>query len=170
MKTDAVQPPGRFVMSEREFIVFAAMMSALTALGIDIMLPAMPAIAEAFTLTETNDRQAIVAVYMLGFAAGHLIFGPLSDRFGRVRPILVALFLVFVTSLAAAWATEYFWLLVARFVQGVCSAGARVISIAAIRDRFEGREMARVMSLVSPDLAEFLSLMVCGSGQFLPLA
>jgi len=148
MKTDAVQPPGRSVMSEREFIVFAAMMSALTALGIDIMLPAMPAIAEAFALAGSNDQQAIVAYYMLGFAVGHLIFGPLSDRFGRVQPLLVALLLVFVTSLAAAWAPEYSWLLVARFVQGVCSAGARVIAIAAIRDRFEGREMARVMSLV----------------------
>jgi len=148
MKTDAMQPLGRSVMSEREFIIFAAMLTALTALGIDIMLPAMPAIAKAYALANINDQQSIVAVYMLGFAAGHLIFGPLADRFGRVRPLLAALLLVFLTSLAAAWAPEYSWLLVARFFQGLCSAGARVIAIAAIRDRFAGREMARVMSLV----------------------
>ena len=140
MKTDAMQPLGRSVMSEREFIIFAAMLTALTALGIDIMLPAMPAIAKAYTLANINDQQAIVAVYMLGFAAGHLIFGPLADRFGRVRPLLAALLLVFLTSLAAAWAPEYSWLLVARLFQGLCSAGARVIAIAAIRDRFAGRE------------------------------
>ncbi|VAW10162.1 MFS family multidrug efflux protein, similarity to bicyclomycin resistance protein Bcr [hydrothermal vent metagenome] len=148
MKTDASQPPRRTVMSEREFIVFAAMLTALTALGIDIMLPAMPVIAATFALADTNDRQAIVAVYMLGFAIGHLFFGPLADRFGRVRPLLIALLMVFLTSLAAAQAPEYSWLLVARFVQGLSSAGARVIAIAAIRDRFGGREMARVMSLV----------------------
>lgn len=148
MKTDAPQKRQRTAMSEREFIIFAAMLTALTALGIDIMLPAMPAIAAAYALADPNDRQAIVAVYMLGFALGHLIFGPLADRFGRVRPLLAALALVFLTSLAAASAPEYSWLLVARFVQGVSCAGARVIAIAAVRDRFGGREMARVMSLV----------------------
>lgn len=134
-------------MPEREFVVFVALLMALTALSIDVMLPAMPAIADAYALADANDRQAIVTAFMLGFAVGHPLFGPLADRFGRVGPLLVTLVCVFLMSVAAAWAPDYGWMLVARFVQGVAGAGTRVIAMAIVRDRYGGRNMARIMSV-----------------------
>ena len=148
MSNDEFPSSSKPVMPEREFIFLMALLTALTALGIDIILPAMPVIADTFGLKNANDQQLLVTVFMLGFAVGNPVVGPLADRFGRVRPLLVALVLVFVVSLVAAWAPDYTWLLVARFVQGFCSAAARVIPMAIIRDRFGGREMARITSIV----------------------
>src|SRR5690606_5161778 len=72
-----------------EFVGLTAALMALTALSIDIMLPALPEIGSALGVDNQNDRQLVVILYMAGFAAGQLIYGPLSDRFGR-RPVLLA--------------------------------------------------------------------------------
>ena len=74
-------------MSTAEFIGLVAMMMALTALSIDLMLPALPAIGEALGVTDANDRQIVIISYMAGFAAGQLVYGRLSDRYGR-KPVL----------------------------------------------------------------------------------
>lgn len=148
MKTDSGPPMAAARMAEREFVAMMAMLVALTALSIDIMLPALPAISDAYGLTGANDRQAVVVAYVLGFGLGQPFFGPLTDRFGRLPLLTIALALTFATSLAAAWAPDYSMLLAARFAQGLGGAGTRVVAIAVVRDRFGGRDMARVMSLV----------------------
>lgn len=148
MKADTRPPAPRIAMPEREFIALMAMLVAMTALSIDIMLPALPAIAQIFSLDDANDRQGVVTAFILGFAVGQPFFGPLADRYGRVRPLAGALLLVLLMSFAAAFATDFNSVLAARFVQGLGGAGARVIAIAIIRDRFGGRDMARVMSVI----------------------
>mgnify|MGYP005852097103 CR=1 FL=1 len=121
---------------------------ALTALSIDIMLPALPQIGEFFALAEANDRQLVVTSYMIGFAAGQLVFGPLSDRLGRKTMLMAGLAIFIAGSLAAVAVEDFTYLLLARSVQGFGAASSRVISIAVIRDLFSGWEMARVTSLV----------------------
>jgi MFS transporter, DHA1 family, multidrug resistance protein len=122
------------------------MMMALTALSIDIMLPALPAIGEALGIADANDRQIVIISYMFGFAAGQLVYGRLSDRYGR-KPVLMAGMAIFVAgSLVAALAGDFTLLLAARTVQGIGAAAPRVIAFAIVRDRYSGREMARVMS------------------------
>jgi len=131
-----------------EFVSLIAVMIALSALAIDIMLPAMPDLARAFALQNPNDRQLVVTAYMLGFAVGQPFYGPLSDRFGR-KPVLVAGLLVFLAAtLWAVLAPTYEGLLAARALQGFGGASPRIMAVAIVRDRFAGRDMARVMSFV----------------------
>ncbi len=132
-----------------EFVLMIAAMMALGALGIDSMLPNLPAIGEALGVADENRRQLIITVYLLGFGVVQVVYGPLADRFGR-RPVLlfgVALYVGF--SLVAALAKSFELLLVARTLQGIGAAATRVIPVSIVRDRYEGREMARVMSLTS---------------------
>lgn len=131
-----------------EFVALMALLMALTALSIDIMLPALPQIGEFFSVADPNDRQLVVTSYMFGFASGQIVFGPLSDRLGR-KSMLTAGLVVFLAGSVAAVAVEDFtYLLLARAVQGFGAASSRVISVAVIRDLFSGWQMARVTSLV----------------------
>ncbi|WP_052134310.1 multidrug effflux MFS transporter [Sphingomonas sp. 37zxx] len=131
-----------------EFVAMAAALMALTALGIDSMLPALPAIGDSLGVTNPNDRQFVITSFLIGFAVAQLAHGPLADRFGR-RPVLgVALLIAVATNLLAAVAGNYELLLAARFASGMAVAGARVVTVAMVRDCFAGRAMARVMSLV----------------------
>ena len=130
-----------------EFVALIASMMALTALGIDSMLPALPAIGETLGVSEPNHRQFIITAYLIGFAVAQLGYGPLSDRFGR-RPVLgIALFSYVLTSAVAAISGSFVLLLIARVAMGTAAAGARVVTVALVRDCFAGRAMARVMSL-----------------------
>lgn len=129
-----------------EFVTLIAVMMALTALSIDIMLVALPDIAHALGGDGANDRQLIITAYMLGFAAGQPFAGPLSDRFGRKPVLAVGLVIFAVASLAAVLAPSFGVLLAARAVQGFGAAAPRIVAVAIVRDRFAGRDMARVMS------------------------
>lgn len=129
-----------------EFVALTAALMALTALSIDIMLPALPDIGKALGVDSENDRQLIVILYMAGFAAGQLVYGPLSDRLGR-RPVLLAGLAIFVVgSIAALVSHSFYTLLAARIIQGLGAASPRVIALAVVRDLYSGRQMARVMS------------------------
>jgi len=131
-----------------ELVVMVASMMALNALAIDVMLPALGAIARDFAVAEPNDQQLVVVAYILGFGVPQLAWGPLSDRFGR-RPVLFASLIGYtLTGLATVWAGSFAALLALRFGQGVFAAGCRVISVAVVRDLYAGRGMARIMSLV----------------------
>jgi DHA1 family bicyclomycin/chloramphenicol resistance-like MFS transporter len=131
-----------------EFVALAAMLMALNALAVDIMLPALPMISETYRLTNANDQQLVIIGYLLGFGASQLVYGPLSDRFGR-RPVLfVSLACYALAGLACVFAPSFEWLLAARAFQGVSAGGSRVIAVSAARDLYSGRAMARVMSLV----------------------
>jgi MFS transporter, DHA1 family, multidrug resistance protein len=144
-------------MSTPEFIGLVAVMMALTALAIDIMLPALPAIGDALGITNPNDRQVVIISYMLGFSIGQLGYGRLSDRYGR-KPVLMAGLAIFIAgSFLASLSSDFTFLLVARTLQGLGAAAPRVIAIAIVRDRYSGRQMARVMSLA---LAVFIIIPV----------
>lgn len=130
-----------------EFVALIAAMMALTALGIDSMLPALPAIGASLDVVEANHRQFVVTAYLIGFAVAQLAYGPVSDRFGRRAVLGFALVAFMVTSAVAAVSGSFVLLLVARAAMGAAAAGARVVTVALVRDCFAGRAMARVMSL-----------------------
>jgi MFS transporter, DHA1 family, multidrug resistance protein len=130
-----------------EFVTLAAALMALTALGIDSMLPALPAIGDSLGVASPNHRQFVVTAFLIGFGVAQLAYGPLSDRFGRRPVLLVALGGYLVTSGIAAMSGSFAVLLVARVAMGAAAAGARVVTVALVRDCYSGRAMARVMSL-----------------------
>ena len=132
-----------------EFVLMIAALMALGALGIDSMLPNLPAIGEALGVTDENRRQIIITAYFLGFGGVQMIYGPLADRYGRRPVMLVGLVLYVGFSIACAFAHSFEMLLVARVFQGVGAAATRAVPVSVVRDRYAGREMARVMSLTS---------------------
>ncbi len=134
-------------MSFPELVAFIAACMALNALGIDTMLPALAEIADELGVVEENHRQAVILVYLLAFGASQMVYGPLSDRYGR-RPVLLAGLGVFVLgSVAAMIAGSFTTLLLARALQGLGAGGPRVVAMAIARDRFEGPMLGQVMSL-----------------------
>ena len=145
----AVPQTAQFPLSSLEFVALMAALMALTALSVDVMLPALPQIGNSLGVANGNDRQLVVSIYLGGFAMGQFIFGPLSDRFGRKPPLLFGLALYICGTVLAASSSSFAGLLAARVLQGMGAAAPRVISLAIVRDRFEGREMSRVMSFVT---------------------
>ncbi len=131
-----------------EFIALIAALMGLNALAIDVMLPALPYMGEALSVVNENDRQLVLTFYMLGFGLTQIIFGPLSDRFGRRRPLLIGLLIYAIAAFFAIFSPNFTTLLALRLVQGMGAAGTRVIAQSIVRDRYEGRAMAEVMSLV----------------------
>jgi MFS transporter, DHA1 family, multidrug resistance protein len=131
-----------------EFICMMAGLIALTALSIDIMLPALGLIQSDFHVASANERQLVITAFILGFAGGQLFFGPLSDRIGRRPVVMAGLVFYAIASLLCIFANSFELLLAARLLQGIASASPRIMAVAIIRDRFEGRRMAEVMSFV----------------------
>ena len=134
--------------SYTEFIIIISMMMSLVALSIDAMLPALPQIAADLNVTTTNDRQLVVSIMFLGLAIGQMIFGPLSDSIGRKRAIYLGYGLYIIGALLSAFTAGFPLMLLGRFLQGMGVSAPRSVTLALVRDRFEGRQMARVMSFV----------------------
>jgi DHA1 family bicyclomycin/chloramphenicol resistance-like MFS transporter len=140
-------------ISRREFVALAAAVMAVDALAIDIMLPALPNIGEAFSVANPNDRSLVLTAFMLGFGLPQLFFGPVTDRFGRRMPVLIGLAAYVATALLAPLSPTFAVLFGLRFLQGVAAASVRVALFASVRDRFSGKDMADVSSTM---LAVFL--------------
>ena len=141
-------PSDRSRISLGEFVALMATLTALVALSIDMVLPALPAIGAALGVQRANDNQLVVSLLFLGFGLGQLFYGPLSDVAGRKPAAYVGLALYVAGSLLALLARSFPLMLAGRLLQGAGVAGPRTITLALVRDRFEGREMARVMSLI----------------------
>lgn len=136
------------LISRPEFIAMMAALMALNSLAIDIMLPALPVMGEALHVAHENDRQFVLTAYLVGFGIAQLFFGPISDRYGRRLPLMAGMAIYVVAAALAAIAPSFEILLALRFIQGVGAASTRVVAQSVIRDRFEGRVMAEVMSLI----------------------
>ena len=130
-----------------EFVCLVALMMALSALSIDAMLPALPQIGETLGVQSANTRQWVVTAFLLGFGAAQIVYGPLADRFGRKPVLMVSVSIFVLFSLAAMLAPTFETLILARVGQGLGAAASRVLAVSIVRDRYSGRQMARVMSL-----------------------
>jgi DHA1 family bicyclomycin/chloramphenicol resistance-like MFS transporter len=140
--------PAKAGIGGREFIVLIAALTSIVAFSIDSMLPALPVIGADFALTDQNDRQFVLIAFVLAFGPAQIVFGPLSDRFGR-RPVLLGGLAFFVlASFGAAVTESWAALLACRAAQGVGAAAVRITTLAIVRDCFAGRDMARIMSYV----------------------
>ncbi|SPJ25327.1 multidrug effflux MFS transporter [Palleronia abyssalis] len=142
------ETPAGPALSRFEFVALVAFLMALNAAAIDVVIPALSTIGDAFDIGGSNERQFVITAYVLGFGGAQIIYGPLTDRYGR-RPVLFAGLLIYIVgALAAIWSPTFGALLGARLVQGIGAASTRVVATALIRDRFEGAAMASAMSLV----------------------
>jgi DHA1 family bicyclomycin/chloramphenicol resistance-like MFS transporter len=132
----------------REFITLMGLLMSMTAMSIDIMLPALPDIGATLGAQDASSLPLVVSVFMFGMAVGQLVWGPLADRFGRRRPLLLGIALFVLATTLAATTQSFSQFLAARFLQGIGGSVGRIIVTAVVRDLFVGRQMARVMSMV----------------------
>jgi MFS transporter, DHA1 family, multidrug resistance protein len=126
------------------------LLSLLTALGplsMDMYLPSLPAIGQALH-APTGEVQLTISTYLFGFAAGQIVYGPISDRFGRRPVILAALALYGATSIVCASAQSIETLTAVRFVQALGGAGSIVLARAVVRDLYSGARAGRQLSLM----------------------
>ncbi len=137
-------------MAQNEFVAFLATISATTALGIDMIIPAFGDVRAAFGLPPDSTQIALaITVYFLGLSMAQILYGPLTDRFGRKPVLLFSLLLYACGAMASAAAPGLIWLLVSRLLWGIGAAGPRVLMMAIARDTFTGDHLARVLTLVA---------------------
>jgi DHA1 family bicyclomycin/chloramphenicol resistance-like MFS transporter len=125
-------------------------LGALTAFGpmsIDMYLPSLPAIAREFH-SDTATAQISLTIFFIGLAAGQALYGPIADRYGRKRPLLIGCALYAIASLACALATSIESLIVLRLVQAIGGCAGMVLARSAVRDLFDEHDSARMYSFL----------------------
>src|SRR5215468_8543921 len=148
---ESVQPARRRRAPNPSFGEFVALISftmGLMSLSIDNLLPAFGAIGTSFGIADANEMQLLISAYMIAFALMQIVYGPLSDMIGRRPALMIGLGVYSVGTVIAIFAPSFGLLLAARAIQGAGGAAIRVLVVAIVRDRYSGREMARVMSLI----------------------
>jgi MFS transporter, DHA1 family, multidrug resistance protein len=142
-------------MLRPDTFALTALLSLLTALGplaVDMYLPSFPDIARVLA-TEPATVQLTLSLYMVSYAIGQVVYGPLSDRYGRLPVMRAALAIYCVASLACALAPDIELLLAARMLQALGSSGAIVLARAIVRDLYSGARAGRELSLMGAIMA-----------------
>ena len=109
---------------------------SLPALAIDSVLPAFPMMIDSLKVSADNQIQFVISILFLGLILGQLLFGPISDSFGRKTGILIGLLIFIFGSILSLVAPNFEVMLLGRFLQGVGAAASRVICVAIARDLY----------------------------------
>jgi len=121
-------------------------------LSTDLYLPALPTLARVFS-SDAAGVQLTLSVFLAGFACGQIVYGPLSDRFGRRPVMLCGLSIYCLASLACAFASSIHMLIAARFVQAIGGCAGPVLGRAVVRDLWGASESARVIAYIGGAMA-----------------
>jgi len=156
-------------IGKTKLIFVLGLLSAIGPFSIDMYLPAFPDIAKGLD-TSVAHVMLSLSSFFLGISIGQLIYGPMLERYGRKRPLMIGLIVYAVASLACAYSVSVNMLVVMRFFQALGGCAGMVAARAIIRDVFEGKEIARVFSaimlvvavspMIAPTLGGYLSSLV----------
>lgn len=160
-------------------VVVLGLLSTFGPLSLDLYLPALPELAAELS-SSPSAAQLTITACLIGLAVGQLVAGPLSDRYGRRRPLLVGLVAYLLASVACAAAPSVAVLILLRLVQGLGGAAGLVIARAVARDLHSGRQLvvffarltliSGLAPVVAPLLGGQLSRVMSWRGLFLVLA
>lgn len=128
-------------------VLFLGTLSAFGPFVTDLYLPALPTMGEFFK-ANTSTIQLTLTGSMVGLALGQLLIGPISDKYGRKNPLIMSLVIYLISTIAIVIFPNVYAMIVLRFIQGVSSAGAVVISRAISTDLYQGRELAAFFALL----------------------
>ena len=135
--------------SQFEFIALMASLMSVAALAIDALLPALDIIGRSIDTANNSENQLLIIMIFLGLGIGPLFFGPISDSFGR-KPIVFFGFGIFIiASIICINAQSLQVMIAGRILQGIGLSAPRTISIAMVRDTYNGDYMARIMSFIT---------------------
>lgn len=143
-------PPSSEV-KDTEFVALMALLMSLLALSIDAILPALFQIGSSLGVDpdSPNENQLLLSTIFIGMATGLMIYGPLSDAYGRRKIIYLGVAIFICGTVISLVSTSFSMMLIGRVIQGFGAASCRVVTVAMIRDKFEGSEMAKVMSFIT---------------------
>jgi MFS transporter, DHA1 family, multidrug resistance protein len=171
--------PAMLAPTSRAFIILLGALTALTALSVDMSLPALPRLAAVFATTP-DKAQLTLSVFLVGFAIGQLAYGPVSDRFGRKPVLLFGLVVYTIGGIGCAFADSIDELILFRLLQGIGGCVGRVMGPAIVRDEFHAQQGAQVLSyvtlvmalapLVAPMIGGYLLVVADWQAIFLVLA
>lgn len=130
------------------FVLILGSLTAFGPLSLDMYLPALPLVATDLATSASLVQMSLTAC-LLGLALGQLLFGPLSDIYGRRRPLLFTLLVYAFASLLCAFSTSIWIFIVLRFIQGFAGAAGIVIARASARDMYSGKELTKFVALLS---------------------
>jgi DHA1 family bicyclomycin/chloramphenicol resistance-like MFS transporter len=149
-----------------EFVALMAALMSIVALSIDALLPALPEIGHQLGVTNSNNNQLLITMIFLGLGFGQLIFGPLSDSFGRKSIVYIGFIVFIIASIICVTTRSFEMMILGRVLQGIGLSSPRTLSLAIIRDSYSGNYMAKIMSIVvmvfilvpviAPTLGQFL--------------
>jgi MFS transporter, DHA1 family, multidrug resistance protein len=132
----------------KEFTLLMALLMSIVAISIDALLPALGIISNDLNLSNHNHAQYLIGFIFIGMAVGQLVCGPLSDAWGRKKILYIGIGIYLVGSIICYAAEDLNGILVGRIIQGFGVSGPYVSAISIVRDKFSGRHMARVMSII----------------------
>ncbi|OOF35555.1 Bcr/CflA family drug resistance efflux transporter [Rodentibacter rarus] len=165
--------------SKAFLVILLGVLSAFGPFVVDLYLPSLPQLAHFFD-TSTSMTQLTLTTAMIGLAVGQLLLGPISDKFGRKKPLMISLLVYIASTILIIFSPNIESMIVLRVIQGLSSAGSVVISRAVATDLYRGREMTRFFGLlmtingmapiVSPILGSLLLEYVSWKGVFIFLA
>ena len=154
--------------SQLEFVVLMAALMSIVALSIDAVLPALPKIGTYLNSVNETENQKLITTIFLGLGFGQLIFGPLSDSFGRKPMVYIGFGVFIIASIICITTRNFEMMLFGRVLQGIGLSSPRTMSTAIVRDSYSGDHMAKILSIVTmtfilvpviaPMLGQFLLL------------
>lgn len=133
--------------SSKYLIVLLGALVAFGPLSIDMYLPSLPLIAEDLN-TQVSQVQKTITIFLIGFSVGMLIYGPLSDRYGRKKLLIIGMIIYSIATLGCAFAQQIEQLQAFRLLQAIGGASASVLSRALVRDLFNTAEIPKILSLM----------------------
>ena len=165
--------------SKAFLVILLGVLSAFGPFVVDLYLPSLPQLAQFFDTTASM-TQLTLTTAMIGLAVGQLLLGPMSDKFGRKKPLIISLVIYIISTILLIFSPNIETMIVLRAVQGLASAGSVVISRAVATDLYRGREMTRFFGLlmtingiapiISPILGSLLLEYIGWKGVFFFLA
>ena len=165
--------------SKAFLVILLGVLSAFGPFVVDLYLPSLPQLAQFFD-TMASMTQLTLTTAMIGLAVGQLLLGPMSDKFGRKKPLIISLLIYIISTILLIFSPNIETMIVLRAVQGLSSAGSVVISRAVATDLYLGREMTRFFGLlmtingiapiISPILGSLLLEYIGWKGVFFFLA
>lgn len=133
--------------SKTFLLILLGMLTAFGPFVTDMYLPSLPAMKQFFGTTSSMVQLGLTTS-MIGLAAGQILFGPLSDRYGRRRPLLAAMWLFVATTVLCLLSQTIYQFVFFRLLQGIAGAGGIVISRSIATDKYSGKELAKMLAVI----------------------